>query len=363
MAKKSRKVRLYVGSHKGAFIITGDGTRKRWTIGEPLHRGTDVNHLMLDSRGRPTLYACVNSSWFAPGVHYSVDGGKSWKEAETPIRLPEHSGLKIKRVWHVALGRESEPGVLYAGADPGVLFKSDDGGRNWHEIETLRNHQTREKWAPGAGGMMVHSFAIHPSDSNRMHVGISAAGTFSTEDGGKTWEARNKGVLAEFLPDKYPDVGQCVHHMESHPTTPDVLYQQNHCGVYRSDNAGKEWIDISRGLPSRFGFPLKIHPHDADTIYVVPEVGAEFRCPPKGEFAVYRSTNRGNTWKKLTNGLPKKNGYLNVNRQAMAVDDLDPCGIYVGTSTGQIFHSRDEGKTWGLLADFLPPIFSLECSS
>ena len=208
---------------------------------------------------------------------------------------------------------------------------------------------------------MVHSFAFHPKDKNRMHVGISAAGVFYTENGGKTWEPRNKNVLAEFLPDKYPEVGQCVHHMEAHPNKPDVLYQQNHCGVYRSDNGGKDWTDISKGLPARFGFPLKIHPHEPDTVYVVPEVGAEFRCPPDGEFAVYRSRNKGKKWKKLTKGLPTRNAFLNVNRQAMAVDTFDPCGVYIGTSTGQIFYSRSEGKSWQLLADNLPPIFSVEC--
>ncbi len=212
------------------------------------------------------------------------------------------------------------------------------------------------------GGMMVHSFALHSEDPQKMHVGISAAGTFYTEDGGETWEPRNKGVLAEFLPDKYPHVGQCVHHMESHPANPDVLYPQNPCGVYRSDNGGQEWIDCCEGLPSRFGFPLQIHPHDPDTIYVIPEESPEFRCPVNAEFAVFRSRNRGENWEKLDNGLPTKNAYLNIYRHAMCADTCDPCGIYVGTSTGQIFYSRDEGEHWEILANWLAPVFSLTCA-
>ncbi|MBI3364764.1 MAG: exo-alpha-sialidase [Ignavibacteriae bacterium] len=359
---KAKSVHLLLGTHKGAFIFTSDLARKKWKLHEPFLKGGDVNHLIMDTRnGKPTVYACVNSYWFGSGVQFSSNFGKTWKQAETPIRFDEARNMKVNRVWHVALGRKNEPNVLYAGVDPGALFKSEDGGKNWSEIESLTNHPTRERWTPGAGGMMVHSFCFHPTDKKKMHVGISAAGTFYTENGGKTWEARNKNVLAEFLPNKYPDVGQCVHHMESHPNKPDVLYQQNHCGVYRSDNDGKDWIDISKGLPSRFGFPLKIHPHDPDTIYVIPEVGAEFRCTPNGEFAVYKSTTRGKTWKKLSKGLPKQDAYLNVNRQAMAADNCDKFGLYVGTNTGQLFYTLDEGNSWKLLADFLPPIYSVEC--
>ena len=206
---------------------------------------------------------------------------------------------------------------------------------------------------------MVHCICPHPTDSQKVHVGISAAGTFSTEDGGQTWEPRNQGVQADFLLQKYPDVGQCVHHMAMHPGKPEVLYQQNHDGIYRSDDEGKQWTDISEGLPSRFGFPVQIHPHDPDTIYVVPEEGAEFRCPVNAEFCVFRSHDRGETWERLGEGLPDQSAYFSIYRQAMSADSCDPCGLYIGTSTGQIFLSRDEGDNWEVLADWLPPIFSV----
>ena len=209
---------------------------------------------------------------------------------------------------------------------------------------------------------MVHSVCVHPVASNRIHVAISAAGTFSSEDGGSSWEPRNQGVLADFLPDHYPEFGQCVHHMAVHPNEPELLYQQNHCGVYRSENAGRDWIDLSEGLPSRFGFPLQIHPHDPDTIYVVPERGPEFRCPVDGRFAVFRSRDRGDNWERLERGLPGPDSYLHVFRQALAADSADPFGLYLGTSTGQIFFSRDEGSSWEILKDHLPPVYSLSAA-
>ena len=358
----SSRVRLLVGTHKGGFLLSSERDRKKWDMQGPFFRGTDVHHMVFDAREEPTIFASVNSTWWGPDVRFSKDFGETWEEPKSGIRFEDGSDKKVKRVWCVEPGRKSEPDVLYAGADPGALFKSEDGGQNWSEIKSLTNHATREKWTPGMGGMMVHSFALHSEDPQKMHVGISAAGTFYTEDGGETWEPRNKGVLAEFLPEKYPDVGQCVHHMESHPAKPDVLYQQNHCGVYRSDNAGQEWIDCCEGLPSRFGFPLQIHPHDPDTIYVIPEEGPEFRCPVNAEFAVFRSRNRGENWEKLDNGLPNKNAYLNIYRHAMCADTCDPCGIYVGTSTGQIFYSRDEGEHWEILVNWLAPVFSLTCA-
>ena len=206
---------------------------------------------------------------------------------------------------------------------------------------------------------MVHSVCVHPTDPDRIHVGISAAGVFSSEDGGKSWGPRNRGVLADFLPEQYPEVGQCVHHLAVHPDKPELLYQQNHCGVYRSENEGRDWIDLSDGLPSRFGFPLQIHPHNPDTIFVVPEEGPEFRCPVEGKFAVFRSRNQGDDWERLERGLPNQHSYLHVFRQAMAADSADPFGLYVGTSTGQVFFSSDEGDSWTILIDHLPPVYSL----
>ncbi len=350
---------LSVGTHKGGFLLRSDPARGDWKREGPFFRGTDVNHLLLDVRGEPTLFACVNSAWFGSGVHWSRDWGADWEQAEQDVRFPEGSERKVEKIWCVIPGAPGEPEVLYAGVAPAALFQTRDGGRHWAEVESLAQHPTREKWSPGAGGLMVHSICPHPLDTRQLHVAISAAGTFSTEDGGESWEPRNQGVLADFLPEKYPQVGQCVHHLTVHPGEPELLYQQNHCGVYRSEDAGRKWIDISEGLPSRFGFPLVVNPHDPDTIYVVPEESPEFRCPVGAAFAVYRSRDRGDSWERLDRGLPGENAYLQVYRQAMCTDDCHPAGIYVGTSTGQIFCSRDEGDNWELMADFLPPVYSL----
>jgi len=357
MAK--RKVYVLVGTHKGAFIFTSDEARKKWSVKGPLLKGADVNEIILDTRTEPRLLACVNSYWWGSNIHVSRDFGKTWKQADPGIKFAENAGKTIARVWHIAPAAENQPRTFYAGADPGAFFKSEDGGMSWREVESLTNHPSRKKWNPGAGGLMVHCSTYVPGEPAKMFVGISAAGVFASEDGGRSWEPRNKGVRADFNPDKYPEVGQCTHHMESHPSKPHVLYQQNHCGVYRSDNEGRSWVDISEGLPSRFGFPLQMHPHDPDTIYVIPEEGAEFRGPVGGKFAVYRSTNRGERWKKLTKGLPTSNMFAHVHRQAMAADRCDRCGIYVGTSGGQVLYSRNEGESWQTLAEWLPAIYSV----
>ncbi|MGA3244414.1 MAG: exo-alpha-sialidase [Bacteroidota bacterium] len=360
---KQKKTYLLVGTQKGAFILTSNSQRKKWTLTGPLLKGAEVNDIMLDVRRKPTMYASVNSYWWGSNVHMSTDWGKTWKQSEGGLRFKESSGKKVARAWCVKPGPASEPNVLYAGVDPGALFKTEDSGQTWTEFESLSDHPTRKKWAPGAGGLMVHSIVPHPTDPKQIFVGISAAGAFVTQDGGVTWEARNKNVLADFHPEKYPEAGQCVHHLESHPSTPSVLYQQNHCGVYRSDNGGKDWIDISKGLPSRFGFPIQIHPHEPDTVFVVPEEGAEFRASATGAFAVYRSTNRGATWKKMTKGLPAKPSFLHVHRQAMTHDELQPFGLYVATTNGQIFWSRDNGTSWKVLAENLPAIYSINAAT
>ncbi len=358
---KAKKFHLFVGTQKGAFIFTSELGRKTWKMAGPLLKGAEVNDIVMDTRGKPVLYACVSSYWWGSDVHISGNGGKTWKQSEGGVKFEEGSGKTVARVWCVSPGREGETGVLFAGVDPGALFSSRDQGKTWSEFKNLSNHPTRGVWNPGAGGLMVHSIVCNPLDPLKMAVGISAAGVFATQDGGLSWEPRNKGVLADFNPDKYPEAGQCVHHLASHPSTPDVLYQQNHCGVYRSDNEGRDWVDISPGLPSRFGFPLQIHPHDPDTIFVIPEQGAEFRASATGRFAVYRSTNRGKSWKALTKGLPGKPSFLHVHRQGMTHDELHPFGLYVGASNGQIFWSRDNGNSWRMLAEHLPPIFSLNC--
>jgi photosystem II stability/assembly factor-like uncharacterized protein len=359
---KQRKAYLLVGTKKGAFILASNTRRAKWSLIGPLLKGAEVNDIMMDTRSKPTIYACVTSYWWGSNVHISTDRGKTWVQSEGGVRFDENSGKKVERVWCVKPGRSNEPKVLFAGVDPGALFRSDDSGKSWTEFKNLSDHPTRKDWTPGAGGLMVHSIVLDPSNSKKMSVGISAAGVFVTDDGGASWEARNKNVLADFKPEHYPEAGQCVHHLEAHPSTPELLYQQNHCGVYRSENAGKSWIDISKGLPSRFGFPIQVHPHNPNTIFVIPEKGAEFRASANGAFEVYRSTNRGSTWKKMTKGLPKKPSFLHVHRQGMTHDELKPFGLYVGTTSGQIFWSRDNGASWRLLAENLPAIYSLSAS-
>jgi len=362
MAAK-KKTYLLVGTKKGAFIYASDASRKKWTMTGPILKGAEVNDIILDTRAKPVLYASVNSYWWGSNIHISKDGGKTWKQSEGGLRFEEASGKKVERAWCVRPGHASEPKVLFAGVDPGALFKSSDSGKSWTEIKSLSDHPTRKSWNPGAGGLMVHSIVVHPANPKKMFVGISAAGTFATEDGGKTWEPRNKNVLADFQPDKFPVAGQCVHHLEAHTSTPIVLYQQNHCGVYRSDNEGHDWIDISKGLPSRFGFPIQVHPHDPRTIFVIPEEGGEFRASAKGEFAVYRSSNSGKSWKKSVKGLPPKPSFLHVHRQAMTHDDHNQFGLYVASTNGQIFWSRDNGTSWKMLAEHLPPIYSINAAT
>jgi len=353
------KILLLVGTRKGAFLAWSDRKRKTWKLEGPMLKGAEVNDLVLDQRGEPTMYAAATSYWFGSTVQRSPDLGKTWLQSEGGIRFAEGSDKKVERVWCIGLPPLGTENDLYAGVDPGTLFRSRDGGMTWKEIRSLTNHPTRSQWMPGAGGLMVHSISFHPRDPAKFYIGISAAGVFATADGGKTWKPRNTGVLADFMADKYPEVGQCVHHLELHPAKPDVLYQQNHCGVYRSDDAGRTWKDISKGLPARFGFPIQVHPHDPKTIYVIPEVGPEFRANPSGTFAVYTSRDRGRSWKKLTRGLPQKNAFIHVHRQAMTVDPLEPHGIYVGTSTGTIYASRTEGRSWEPVLQHLPHVTSL----
>jgi hypothetical protein len=353
-------VRLLVGTHKGGFMLTSDAARAAWQLDGPFFAGADVHHLMLDPRGTPALWACVNNGWFGPGLGYSRDFGKSWGQPMQGLRFAEGGTRTVERAWVVSPGtRYSE---LYAGVDPAALFRSQDGGMTWSELEPLAAHRTRTLWNPGFGGLMVHSIVPHPTDADRLHVGISAAGTFETRDAGANWEPRNAGVLADFAPEPYPEAGQCVHHLERDPRNPDVLYQQNHCGVFRSDDAGANWTDISAGLPSRFGFPIIVHPTEPDTIYVVPESAAELRTTPEGRFAVWRSRDRGAHWERCDRGLPADGAYLHVYRQAATADACAEPALYIGTSTGQLYASLDAGDSWRLLRDHLPPIYSLEAA-
>lgn len=354
------KTLLLVGTKKGLFLFDS-ADRRRWKMQGPFHAGREINHAVHDRRNG-CIFATVNDSWFGCEVVSSPDLGKSWTAATQNPQFPGDSGLKLDRIWHIEPGRANEPDVLFAGVAPAALFRSDDRGRTWSEVTSLTQHPTRPHWHPGAGGMCLHSIVIDHAQPGQMFVGISAVGVFRTTDNGVTWQTANRGTRAEFLPDKRPEYGQCVHKLLLAPGRPPLLYQQNHCGVYRSADAGRSWDEISAGLPSDFGFPLALHPRDSKTIYVIPLKGAEFRCPSENKLRVFRSRDTGNTWEALSKGLPQENVFAGIYREGMAADAQDPAGIYFGTNTGKAFVSRDEGDTWKLLADNLPPIYSIATS-
>jgi photosystem II stability/assembly factor-like uncharacterized protein len=324
----------------------------------PFLRGKEVYHAIRDPRtGR--IFAASNDAWFGSRIVYSDDLGDTWVEAKSGPAFSEASGLKLERIWHIEPGPPEAPNLLYAGVAPAALFRSEDAGETWNEVASLSQHPTRDRWHPGAGGLCLHSIQLDPGNPLRMYVGISAVGVFRTDDGGATWSTVNRGTRAEFMPNKYPEFGQCVHKLLVSQAAPSLLYQQNHCGVYRSGDAGESWQEITAGLPSDFGFPLALHPRDPETLYVLPLQGAEFRCPPDGKLRVFRSRDGGQTWQGLGTGLPQENAFPNVLREGMAADRCEPAGIYFGTNTGKIYASRDEGDSWSLLADNLAPICSI----
>jgi photosystem II stability/assembly factor-like uncharacterized protein len=377
---KQPKVSVLVGTRKGGFIFSGNANRRRWSNGEVLFKGWNVMHMLMDPRDR-RLYAALGNFVFGPTIQYSDDLGKTWQAAENPPKLPRPSASgrppstpeeafsgrpfadtpeKVLQIWNIEPGRADEPDVLYAGVQPGALFKSSDRGQTWALNENLYDHPQRGQWMPGAGGLCLHTIVLDPQVRERMYVAVSAAGVYRSDDGGQTWQPRNKNVLADFNPDKYPEFGQCVHKLAMHPSRPEVLYQQNHCGVYRSDNCGDDWVDIGEGrLPSRFGFPMVVHPHDPQTIYIMLAESDQFRMSVGKQAAVWRSRDGGESWEHITAGLPG-DAHVVVLREAMAADNLEPAGLYAGTDTGQLFYSRDDGDTWHVMADYLPPILSVE---
>jgi len=378
--KDKTRVMVFVGTRKGGFIFTSDRKRKEWKRSGPHFKGWNVMHMNLDARDR-RLHAAASHVVYGPTTHYSDDFGKTWTQAGQSPALPQPSDSgrplgtpdeaadpelatgkpeKVIKVWNITPGRADEPNVLYAGIEPAALFKSADRGETWSLNQGLYHHPHRPTWFPGNGGLCLHTIVLDPADAGRMYVGISTGGCYRTDDGGQTWTPRNKNVRADFLPDKFPEYGQCLHKMAMHPARPGVLYQQNHCGVYRSDDAGDAWIDIGEGrLPSRFGFPIAVHPHEPETVYVVLEESDDYRVSVDGKFSVWRSKNGGESWKRLSGGLPDQ-AHLVVLREALGTDTLDEAGVYIGTSTGQIFFTRDAGESWDLLADFLPPVLSVE---
>jgi hypothetical protein len=349
-------LQVWVGTRKGAFVLSTED-RVRWTTDGPFLAGDEVNHVVQDPRDPKRLYAAAGTAWFGPHLQVSTDGGKTWQLSETGLGMKGIEGESLKRIWHIAPGAADEPGVVYLGADPGALFRSEDWGHTWEQCDGLTRHSTRSQWTPGAGGMMVHS--IQPLGNGRVVVGISAAGAFRSGDHGKTWEPFNKGVITDFLPVKYPEVGQCVHKLKAHPRHRDALYQQNHCGIYRANYSDEQWTDISEGLPTRFGFGLAVPAAEEQTLFTVPIESAEHRYVPDGKLRVGRSRDGGKNWELLANGLPQDHAHVLILREAMTSDDRDPAGVFFGTSTGSVFGTRDAGDSWTELARYLPPVYSV----
>lgn len=350
---------IWVGTRKGAFVFRSKDRRK-WQAEGPYLRGGEINCIVRDPRDPKRVYAAVNSAWFGPHLHVSTNGGKTWRLSEKGLELKSIKGESLKRIWKIQPGHADEPRVVYLGADPGALFRSENYGREWSEVKSLNKHPTRKLWNTGAGGMCLHSIA--PLGNGRIIIAISAAGAFRSSDSGKTWEPYNQGVRADFMPEKYPEVGQCVHRLRAHPTNPNLLFQQNHCGIYRGNFDGKKWTDISKGLPSRFGFAAAIPAAEPETMFTVPIEGPEYRCNLDGSLAVGRTRDGGKTWELLRKGLPQQHTHLTILREAMDTDPHSPAGVYFGTAGGQVYYSRNAGDNWQALAEHLPPVYSVSAS-
>ncbi|HEU5373897.1 MAG TPA: hypothetical protein VFV38_00510 [Ktedonobacteraceae bacterium] len=349
---------LAVGTKRGLFLLSSQD-RVKWSVEPVALKGRRIFHAILDQRGGHRLFAAENGDFFGSFVRYSDDFGLTWQEPTQGIQFPQNGSLKLHNIWVIEPGRPSESGVVYAGVDPASLWVSADHGQTWEPNISLLTHPTRDRWEPGAGGLCLHTIIPDPSNADRMWLGISAVGCLRTDDAGQEWHFVNKNTRADFLPDRYPEFGQCIHRVVQHPTRPDVLYQQNHCGIYKTTNAGDDWTDIRQNLPSEFGFPIAIDHHHPDTLFVVVE-DPEARHNVDNQFTVYRTQNAGESWEPRTVGLPQGPGVrLGVLRHAMCTDTHDSCGVYVGTNTGQLFASRNQGESWELIADFLPAIYSV----
>ncbi len=347
---------IWVGTRKGAFVFRS-ADRKTWEQEGPHFAGLEVHHVAQDPREPNRYYAAVNSPCFGPHLHASTDGGKTWALSEKGLEVKGIEGASLTRIWNIAPGAVDDPGGVWLGADPGVLFRSEDNGTSWRMVKGLSMHASRNKWNAAAGGMMVHS--IQPLGKGRVIVGISAAGAFRTSDNGKTWAPFNKNVLADFAPEKFPEVGQCVHKLLAHPRLKNDLYQQNHCGVYRATFNGKQWTDISEGLPSRFGFAAAVPAAENKTIFTIPIGSPQNRWVADGKLRVARSRDAGRTWELLSKGLPEKECFDLIVREAMSADDRDPAGVYFGTQGGTVYYTRNAGKSWDRLASHLPPVYSV----
>ena len=354
---------LLVGTVKGAFILRSNAQRSRWEVGGPYFHGHSVYSLAYDDRdGQNRIWASTSSYW-GTLLRSSDDFGRSWTNPpQAPIRFPVDTGLSLKNIWQITLGPKDEPKVLYCGVEPAALFETRDAGENWSMVRGLFDHPHRPRWLPGNGGLALHSIVLDPSNRQRMFVAISSGGVYRTDDGGSSWAAQNRGIRAIFMPDKYPEFGQCVHKIALHPSRPERLFLQNHWGIYRTDDAGEKWVDVANGVPSDFGFPIVVHPHNPDCAFVIPVDSDEFRCSCDGRLRIYRTRNAGESWEPLSRGLPQKQTYETVLRDGMTTDLLDPAGIFFGTRSGQLFGSRDEGKNWQKILEGLPSIVCVRCA-
>jgi photosystem II stability/assembly factor-like uncharacterized protein len=363
-------VRVLVGTRKGAFVLTSDGARRDWEVTGPLWGGWEIYHVKGSPADPDRLYASQSTGWFGQLVQRSDDGGRTWNPVGNDFRYEGVPGThqwydgtphpwEFARVWHFEPS-PTDPDVVFAGVEDAALFRSDDGGTSWQELAGLRGHGSGSAWQPGAGGMCLHTILLDPSDAARMFVAISAAGVFRTDDAGATWHPANRGLVSEFMPDPDADVGHCVHRLAQHHERPEVLFMQKHWDVMRSDDAGDSWHEVSGDLPTDFGFAIDLHAHEPDTVYVVPITSDSEHYPPDGALRVYRSRTGGGEWEPLTKGLPQQHCYVNVLRDAMAVDSLDDCGIYFGTTGGQVYVSPDAGDTWSPIVRDLPAVLSVE---
>lgn len=387
-------VRVLVGTKKGAFILKSDGKRQKWEVSGPHFGGWMVYHIKGSTADPNRIYASQSTDWFGQIIQRSDDGGKVWHQPGTPPGKPtttpegipkgesnkfvydtsKESGKPLlthqwydgtphpwefKRVWHLEASL-NDPDIVYAGVEDAALFKTTDGGKTWREVSGLRGHGTGSKWAPGAGGLCLHTILLDPGNPDRIYTAISSAGAFRTDDGGKTWKPITKGLRSEYIPDPTAEIGHCVHRIALHPSRPDVLFMQKHWDVMRSDNAGDNWHEISGNLPSDFGFVIDVHAYEPETVYVIPIKSDGEHYPPEGKLRVYRSKTGGNEWEPLTKGLPQSDCYVDILRDAMAVDSLDSCGIYFGTTGGQVYCSADSGDSWTPIVRDLPAVLSVE---
>jgi photosystem II stability/assembly factor-like uncharacterized protein len=367
------QVRLLVGTRKGAFILTSDAARRRWEVAGPHFGGWEVYHLKGSPAQPQRIYASQSSGWFGQQIQRSDDGGKSWQPVDNRFAYEGDVGMhqwydgtprrwEFKRIWHLEPSA-SDPDTVHAGAEDAALFRSTDGGRSWQELPGLRRHGSGEKWQPGAGGMCLHTIVIDPRDPRRLYVAISAAGAFRSDDGGETWRAINRGLRSEYIPDPQAEVGHCVHRIAMHRARPDVLFMQKHWDVMRSDDGGQSWREVSGNLPSDFGFPIAVHAHDPETVYVVPIKSDSEHYPPDARLRVYRTRSGGNAWEALTEGLPQRDCYVNVLRGALCVDAAEPCGVYFGTTGGQVYASANAGDSWAAIVRDLPAVLSVEAQT